>query len=157
VSEFVEEEKLRRDLYARLSGYELRLPPLSERREDLGLLVATLLARHDQSGAPRTLSRAAAWSLFAYSWPLNIRELEQCLAAAVAVTRTEIGVEHLPRAVRDAGARPHQGFAGERERLVAIIQKHGANLSAVARELATSRSQLYRLLMRHSITPEEMK
>jgi len=102
VADLVLEGKLRHDLYARLRGYELRLPPLRERREDLGLLVSALLARHDESGVPRTLSRAAAWALFAYDWPLNIRELEQCLSAAVAVAGAQIGVEHLPQAVREA-------------------------------------------------------
>jgi len=154
VAEFLEGEKLRRDLYARVSGYELRLPPLRERREDLGLLVSTLIARHDRSGQPRTLSRAAAWSLFAYPWPLNIRELEQCLATAVAVARNEIGIEHRPRPIRESGTQPQHGHAGERERLVAIIQENGGNLSAVARQLATSRSQLYRLLTRHAIRPD---
>ena len=48
VAELVQEGKLRHDLYARLRGYELRLPPLRERLEDLGLLVAALMARHDR-------------------------------------------------------------------------------------------------------------
>jgi transcriptional regulator with PAS, ATPase and Fis domain len=157
VAELVEDERLRPDLYARLSGYELRLPPLRERREDLGLLIAALVARHDPSGAPRTLSRAAAEALFSHDWPLNIRELEQCLAAALAVARDEIGLEHLPRSVRESAARSSEGVAGERDRLVTALQRHGGNLSAVARELATSRSQLYRLLTRHAIRPEEMK
>src|SRR5262249_13041520 len=67
------EGKFRRDLYARLCCYELRLPALRNRRGDLGLLFATLLSRHDPSGgAGRTLSREAARALFAYDWPLNI-------------------------------------------------------------------------------------
>src|SRR5262249_42356761 len=69
VGELVAEDRLRRDLYARLSGYELHLPPLRERLEDLGLLAAGLIARHDRSGAPRTMSRAAASALFVYHWP----------------------------------------------------------------------------------------
>ena len=157
VREFVEEGRLRRDLYARLRGYELRLPPLRERREDLGHLVATLLARHDcRSLAPRTLSRDAASALFTYAWPLNIRELEQCLSAALAIAGSEILLEHLPGAVRHAKAeRP--AVLTKREQLVAIIQRHGGNLSAVARELATSSSQLYRLLSRHSIGPDDVR
>jgi Sigma-54 interaction domain/FHA domain/Bacterial regulatory protein, Fis family len=157
VAELVQDGKLRHDLYARLRGYELRLPPLRERREDLGLLVTALIARHGGTGARRTLSRTAAWALFAYSWPLNIRELEQCLSAAVTVAGAEIGVEHLPQPVREAGSSPRPASTYDRERLVAILQRHRGNLSAVARELATSRTQLYRLLTRHSIRREEMK
>ena len=156
IEDLVEEGKLRRDLYARLRGYELRLPVLRDRREDLGLLIAALIAKHDRSGTPRKLSRVAAWAMFAYEWPLNIRELEQCLSAALAVAGPEIGVEHLPPAVREAAVAPRPGVAAERDRLLAVILRNGGNLSAVARELSTSRSQLYRLLARHSIEPSEM-
>jgi DNA-binding NtrC family response regulator len=151
------ESKLRRDLYARLCGYQLRLPRLRDRREDLGLIVAALIARHDKSGAPRTLSRAAAWALFAHAWPFNIRELEQCIAAALAVAGKEIGLDHLPRAVRESAAARRIGAAGERDHLIAVIQRHRGNLSAAARELGTSRSQLYRMLARLAIGPGDTK
>ena len=156
VDELAEEGQLRRDLYARLRGYELRLPPLRDRLEDLGLLTAALVRKHDPGGAPRTLSRAAASALFAHRWPLNIRELEQSLSAALAIAGAEIDVEHLPASVREAGS-SFPASMSERERLVATIQRHGGNLSAVARALVTSRSQLYRLLARHAIQPDELK
>ena len=153
-SHFTKDGRIRRDLYARLRGFELRLPPLRERREDLGLLIASLIVRHDGAGPPRTLSRAAAAAIFAYSWPLNIRELEESLCEGVAASAgAEIGLDHLPRHVRDAGSAPRTPTSTERERLVAILERHGGNLSAVARELVTSRSQLYRLLARHAIRP----
>jgi transcriptional regulator with PAS, ATPase and Fis domain len=157
VADLAEEGKLRRDLYARLRGYELNMPPLCDRREDLGLLIAALITRHDTSGVPRTLTRAAASALFAHPWPLNIRELEQCLSSALAVASAEIGVEHLPRPVRDAENVPRSAGDCDRDQLVAMILRHGGNLSAVARELGTSRSQLYRLLTRHAIRPEDIK
>ena len=153
VAQLIEEGKLRRDLYARLCGCELHLPPLRERLEDLGLLVAALLQRHDKLVAPRTLSREAAKALFAYHWPLNIRELEQALSSAVALASREIGVEHLPEVVRRARTAARHSPEVDRERLVEVIARHGGNLSAVARELATSRTQLYRLLARYSIEP----
>jgi transcriptional regulator of acetoin/glycerol metabolism len=157
VADLVEEGTLRRDLYARLSGYELHLPPLCERLEDLGLLISTLVARHDTTGGPRTLSRTAAWALFAYPWPFNIRELEQCLSAAVAVAGPEIGIEHLPKTIRDGESSPRHPAASERDHILALIDSHGGNLSAVARALKTSRSQLYRLLVRHEIQPDVLK
>jgi DNA-binding NtrC family response regulator len=155
-ADLADEGKFRRDLYARLRGYELRLPPLRERREDLGLLVAALVQRHDPGGGPRALSRAAASALFAHDWPLNIRELEQALSAALTVAGSEIDVEHLPRPVLE-GTTPRPASAMGRDRLIALIHRHGGNLSAVARELATSRSQLYRLLTRHAIGSEDLK
>jgi len=153
-SHFTKDGRIRRDLYARLRGFELRLPPLRERREDLGQLITALILRHDPAGPPRTLSRAAAAAIFAYSWPLNIRELEESLCEAFnASGGAETGLDHLPRHVRDACATPRTPSSTERERLVAILERHGGNLSAVARELVTSRSQLYRLLARHAIRP----
>jgi DNA-binding NtrC family response regulator len=157
VAALLDEGKLRRDLYARLCGYELRLLQLHERLEDLGLLIAALIARHNAGGPPRTLSRTAARALFAFGWPLNIRELEQCLSAALVVAGPQIDLEHLPRPVRDATSAPRTTPTFERDRLVAVIEKHAGNLSAVARELATSRSQLYRLLARHAINPDDVK
>jgi transcriptional regulator of acetoin/glycerol metabolism len=154
VGALVDEGRLRRDLYARLAGYEVRLPLLRDRREDLGLLTSALIARHDRRRLLRRLSRGAAAALFAHDWPLNVRELEQAIAAALAVAGPEIGVEHLPRALREAGSAAAP--ASDRDRLVASLRRHGGNLSAVARELATSRSQLYRLLARHAIEPAHL-
>src|SRR5688572_23623203 len=79
----VAEEAFREDLYARISGVKVTLPPLRERREDLGLLIATLLAR---TGAPPEQARfevQAARALFRSHRPRNTRELENALAAAV--------------------------------------------------------------------------
>ncbi len=148
--------RFRRDLYARLCSYELQLPPLRERREDLGLLVATFIARHDRSGVARTLSRDAVRALFAYDWPNNIRQLEQVMSAALAVAEGEIGAEHLRTPVRDAGMSSSlESLAGEPDLLIATIRRHRGNMSAVARALSTSRSQLYRLLHRQSIRPRD--
>ncbi len=154
----------RRDLYARLRGYEVRLPPLRDRLEDLGLLIAALIARHDPGGAPRTLSRTAARALFRHSWPFNVRELEQALRTAIAIgSGPEIKLADLR--LESALAEPpapsdDSQFGGEgeaRERLIALLDQHDGNVSAVARALATSRSQIHRLLARHSIDPAAHK
>lgn len=142
-----------RDLYARLRGYELRLPPLFERREDTGLIIAETIRRYDRSGGPRTLDATAAAALFAYAWPFDVTELEECVAAALAATSGEIGLEHLPRRVGLTVASRVPGL--ERDRLAAMMAKHHGNVSAIARELATSRTQIYRLLERHAIRTED--
>jgi transcriptional regulator with PAS, ATPase and Fis domain len=155
IVELAAEGRFRRDLYARLRGYEVQLPPLRDRLEDLGLLLAALIKRHDPGGGPRTFSRDAAWALFEHRWPLNVRELEQSVTAALALAGPEIAVEHLPRPLR-AAVEPRRGVVvDERARIIELLSRHGGNLSAVARWLSTSRSQLYRLLARHGINPEE--
>lgn len=150
---FTRTGSLRRDLYARLRGYELRLPPLFERREDTGLIIAEAIRRYDRSGAPRTLDATAAAALFGYAWPFDVTELEECMAAAIAMTPGEIGLEHLPRRVGLTVASRVPGL--ERDRLSAMMAKHHGNVSAIARELATSRTQIYRLLDRHAIRTED--
>src|SRR5690606_32061786 len=88
----------REDLYARLAGFCVHLPPLAQRREDLGMLIAVLLERiAGPRAASLRLSRSAARALYRYAWPLNVRELEHALAAAVAICDGgEIDLEHLP-------------------------------------------------------------
>src|SRR5262249_54464553 len=144
---------LRRDLYARLRGYEVRLPPLRARIEDLGLLIAAVSARLTRGGAPRTLSRAAARALFAHPFPFNIRELEQIIGAALAVAGDEIDIDHLAPSLRD----PADPSGSDRDRLATLVAQHGGNVSAVARELGTSRTQVRRLLRRHAISSDEIK
>jgi DNA-binding NtrC family response regulator len=157
MEELVAGGNFRRDLYARLRGYEMHLLPLRARIEDLGLLCANLLSRIEPEGPARTLSRTAARALLLHPWPFHVRELEQSLRTAVAIAANEeIGVDDLrlgARTVAEAAESP----AGERERMVALLKKHGGNLSAIARELETSRSQVSRLLARHGLDANEYK
>lgn len=92
--------RFRADLYSRLTGYQLELPPLSERREDFGLLLGDVLKA---LGLGIKLAPDAARALLAYAWPGNIRELKQTLIAAAALAAEEtISTQHLPAALRAA-------------------------------------------------------
>jgi DNA-binding NtrC family response regulator len=83
------------DLLARLSGYRCALPPLAERRGDLGTLAAATFAR---LGVEGTMTAEAARALLGYDWPGDLRELEHTLEAAARLAgASSIGVEHLPR------------------------------------------------------------
>jgi DNA-binding NtrC family response regulator len=151
----VEAGRFRVDLYARLAGLRVTLPPLRDRLEDLGGLVAASLARH---GRPSFgLSSAAAWALCRYRWPLNIRELDQAIAAAVAVAQSDrIDLQQLPEQV--AGRAPAAAVeAARREELLGLLRDHRGNLAAVARALSTSRAQVHRLLRRYTIDLEAFR
>ncbi|HKE18005.1 MAG TPA: sigma 54-interacting transcriptional regulator [Kofleriaceae bacterium] len=154
LAERVSARRFRKDLYARLRGFALTLPPLRERREDLGLLVADLLPRVAGARAGGvTFSRAVARALLLYDWPLNVRELEHTLAAALAVAGSdEIAPVHLPEDVRaafeDAASIP---ALRERERFVTLAHQHSGNVSAMARALGTSRSHVRRLAHRYQV------
>ena len=152
MSQSVAARRFRKDLYARLRGFSLTLPPLRERREDIGLLVADLLPRMTRERTV-TFSRGAARALFLYDWPLNVRELEHTLAAALAITGgSEIAPAHLPEELRvaidDTGSLAVQR---ERERFVRLAHEHAGNVSAIARALGTSRTHVRRLARRCSV------
>jgi len=105
-----EEQHFRSDLLARLSGVTLELPPLRDRREDLGLLIRALLRRQLGEAAERiTFTCEAARALFLHRWPLNVRELENALQAAVVFAGSEpIGLRHLPAAMNRSPSAPAQ-------------------------------------------------
>jgi transcriptional regulator of acetoin/glycerol metabolism len=158
----VEAGQFRKDLYARLGGFVIALPPLRERREDIGYLVAALLPRIAGPRAPALrFQRAAARALFAHDWRLNIRELEQALSAAVALAGdgAQITTEHLPLLVPPPTAAP--GDEGPdhqlRARLSALLDTHRGNISAVAREMGKARNQIRRWCKRLGLEPERFR
>jgi transcriptional regulator with PAS, ATPase and Fis domain len=92
----VQTRMFRADLFYRLSGIEIHVPPLRERREDILELSSYFLERHGQSRR-LTLSRAAADALLTYDWPGNVRELERMMERTLALARqTTIEVDDLP-------------------------------------------------------------
>jgi transcriptional regulator with PAS, ATPase and Fis domain len=96
----VERGLFRADLFYRLSGVDIRVPALRERREDIVELARHFLARHR---ATRTLlmSDAAMVALSAYDWPGNVRELERLIERSIALAEGPlIGLDDLPRRVR---------------------------------------------------------
>ena len=90
----------RADLFYRLSGVELHVPPLRSRRDDILELARYFLAKH-RATRPLELSNVAADALLTYDWPGNVRELERLMEAAVALAQSEaIGLEDLPMRLR---------------------------------------------------------
>jgi two-component system, NtrC family, response regulator PilR len=84
LADCVEKGKFRQDLYYRLNVIELRLPPLRERRDDIGLLCRSLLKKLDPAGLQADLTPGALEALGRYSFPGNVRELENILERALA-------------------------------------------------------------------------
>jgi two-component system response regulator PilR (NtrC family) len=84
LAECVEKGRFRQDLYYRLNVIELHLPPLRERLDDVGLLADTVLARLTPPGTRAVLGPGALDALRAYSFPGNVRELENILERALA-------------------------------------------------------------------------
>jgi DNA-binding NtrC family response regulator len=163
----LESSGFRADLLGRLRGFEVRLSPFRERREDFGLIVAALSARiANATGLQVQFSPDAIRTLLAFDWPLNIRQLEQCLTSSAALSGGRIEREHLPEPVRAGPAlavkwtvarpsTPARSLTDEeeqrRQELVGLFQKHGGNLSAVARELGKDRVQIRRWVKLYGI------
>jgi two-component system, NtrC family, response regulator AtoC len=93
----VHEGHFRSELFYRLNGVCLRLPPLRRRKEDIPLLVEHFLSRYATrfQRAPRTLSDSTMRLLTDHSWPGNIRELENTIKKIVALDNEELGVSDL--------------------------------------------------------------
>jgi two-component system response regulator AtoC len=99
----------RQDLFYRLQGVALRLPPLRERIDDLPLLATHLLERAAKrlDRQPAIVSPEALRCLWTYAWPGNVRELQHVLEGAMVLSDGVIGPEHLPPAIQRAvQARP---------------------------------------------------
>jgi DNA-binding NtrC family response regulator len=95
----VDQKLFRADLFYRLSGVDVRVPPLRERRDDILELAAYFLERHRGTRRLR-LSPAAADAIGAYHWPGNVRELERFVERAVALAESDvIEMNDLPPAI----------------------------------------------------------
>jgi two-component system, NtrC family, response regulator AtoC len=109
----VAEGKFRADLFYRLQGVRLRLPPLRERVDDLPDLITHLLDRtaRRMNRLPATVSTEALRALWAYGWPGNVRELQHVLEGAMVMSDGVILPVHLPPAIQQATAQPPSAAA----------------------------------------------
>jgi DNA-binding NtrC family response regulator len=159
----VEKGLFRADLLARLDGFRVELPPLRERRADLGHLISRLLARlaPERAGAV-TLEPDVARALIAHPFPLNVRELEQALGAALALARNgRIELSFLPERVRrsELTSDPSERVTDAadpslRAELVRLLELHDGNISAVARAMGKDRTQIRRWIRRFGLARE---
>jgi transcriptional regulator with GAF, ATPase, and Fis domain len=107
--QLVKAGKFRSDLYYRLNGYQVSIPPLRERKEDIALLAKHFLGKYSAVHAKklRGFTDKAKRALLTYPWPGNIRELQNMIERGVilAPSGTRIEVEHLFSACADEQAR----------------------------------------------------
>lgn len=143
----------REDLLARLNAVQVSLPSLVDRREDLGLLIATIL--HKLGRPLVSFTAFAARCLMLHSWPRNIRELENVLTSALftAGESLRIDVEHLSEQVASVIPDEEEAMEDTRGRLQELLEQHHGNISAVARAMGKHRPQIQRWCARFKIDP----
>lgn len=148
----VDSGRFRADLLFRLRAARLRLPPLRERGNDIGLLAETFI-RTSARSANRPVERIsdeATKYLYRYRWPGNVRELKNTIDHAVlACSGSTIEVAHLPPEVLSAergGEAAVFSSKDERERILEALRTSGGNRARAARLLGISRATLYRRL-----------
>ena len=160
LDDMVADQAFRHDLFARLAGFRIQVPPLADRRCDLGILIGALHTRLFPAEHPG-FDIDAARLLLRYPWPLNVRELEQALGTAQVLAGAEpVRAEHLPDTVRSGrppGApRPivlSESDQKVRDQVVAALREHQGNVSAVARALDKDRKQIQRWIKRFGLDP----
>jgi DNA-binding NtrC family response regulator len=163
----VKEGTFREDLYYRLNVIPLRLPPLRSRIDDMPLLAQHFLQKACEANhiAPRSIGQDTMRALMSYDWPGNIRQLENALEFAVAMSgqHREIVLTMLPDEVRRPERSgllhpvviPDEGlnFASvvsqlERDLILGCLEKTGGNKRQAARLLQLSRTTLIDKLQR---------
>ena len=156
--------EFREDLYYRLNVVNLTLPPLRERREDIPLLTQHFLTMLTEKYRRRINGFApdALEMLTAADWPGNIRQLrnvlEQCCALCTSPT---IPATLVARALREKPAEiqslAEARTAFERGYLITLLKLTRGQVSEVARLAGRNRTEVYRLLQRHGLTPALFK
>jgi len=170
LKKMVKEGSFREDLYYRLNVIPITLPPLRERREDIALIARHFVGKSCKSNnlALKTLTQEAVRALMAYNWPGNIRQLENAIEHAVAMSgpEREIAPSALPADVLESSgsllmptvAIPDEGLNFqsvvqqlERELITRCLEKTGGNKRQAARLLQLSRTTLIDKLHRLNI------
>ena len=173
----VEAGRFRGDLFARLTGLTVRLPPLCERRDDILPLATAWLGQRSTA----RLSPGAAEALLLYAWPYNVRELQHALdVAVVRAADGVIRVEHLSAEIgaklraragtRDARAAPEAvapvplalrvdrtAASPSADELRAVLEHYRGSVALTAGFFGRDRKQIYRWLERHGLEPERFR
>jgi transcriptional regulator with GAF, ATPase, and Fis domain len=180
LKEEVERGKFREDLYFRLSVVPITVPPLRTRREDVPALVEQFLElarKRDPTASAISLTRETVSALAAHDWPGNVRELRNVLDRAIYIAAAggerEIRLVDLPVSPGSiGGSQPSAGSAGypafdaeksyreirsdfesefERRYVAWLLDRHGGNISAAAREAKMDRKHLYDLARKRGL------
>ncbi len=154
IASAMQQGQFREDLYYRLNVFQIHMPPLRERKEDIPLLAQHFVEKFRPTYLVNKISPAAMELLVRYHWPGNIRELQNVIErAAIICQGNEILPEHLPKELLAAQKTtagpvinfPDQGISleeVEKELILKALEKTGGNQTRAAQLLGITRSAL---------------
>jgi len=166
VAQALSKNLLRSDLYYRLNTFQIEVPPLRERKQDIPPLIASFLRQFAQQleKPEPTIAPDAFQKLLDYAWPGNVRELQNAIEYAVVLSRRElIGVKELPDEVQlptvlqqtERGAPPRTGVRSlddvERNTILQALAECHGNKKKAAELLGIQRPTLYNKMKRYAI------
>jgi transcriptional regulator with PAS, ATPase and Fis domain len=167
IAQALAEDRLRSDLYYRLNTFQIEVPPLRERKQDIPPLIALFLNQFAQQlGKPEPdIAPDAFQKLLDYSWPGNVRELQNAIEYAVVLARQGlIGVKELPTEVQlptvlqKTERGPAAGRTGvlslddvERNTILQALAECHGNKKKAAERLGIQRATLYNKMKRYAI------
>jgi len=165
IAQALAENRLRSDLYYRLNTFQIEVPPLRERKQDIPPLVASFVKQFAQQlGKPEpAIAPDAFQKLLDYAWPGNVRELQNAIEYAVVLARQNlIGVKELPTEVQLPAAlqqtergTPRAGVQSlddvERDTILQALAHCHGNKKKAAELLGIQRPTLYNKLKRYAI------
>ena len=158
------EGRFREDLFYRLNVVTLYLPRLSRRKSDIPLLISAFIEKYSRPFGKKVkgISSQAMDILMHYDFPGNVRELENIIQRAIALTEGEvIGEEVLPDDLQKLEINMIEGEGlqtledVERQHIATVLQKTGGNKSLAGKILNLSRTTLWRKLKHHRFIKEE--
>jgi len=155
--------EFREDLYYRLKVFEVKVPSLEDRMEDIPLLVEHFLNFFNAKFSKniRELSHEVMEIFMRYTWPGNIRELKHCIEHAFILCRGPIlCLEHLPAEIRlqhESKQRVEKGnTTEERGRILMVLKETYWNKAVAARLLGIDRSTLYRKIYKYQLSESQV-
>ncbi len=159
LSAMVKEGTFREDLYYRLEGITITMPPLRERSEDIPALAESFVkqAAEENERPPLAIDSEVMALLCAYPWPGNIRELKHCMEKmTVLATGDTLTAADVPENIR-SGAKTSENSSGtileenERELIIRTLERCGGNRTKAAEVLGISRRTLHRRLHEYQL------
>jgi DNA-binding NtrC family response regulator len=156
LAQLVKEGQFREDLYYRVAVFEIRVPPLRERRSDIPSLARHFVKKYalQLKKSVKEISEEAMAAMTSHEWPGNVRELENAVERAVVVCAGEtIGLRDLPLQMASArrNAEGDSLAAVEKAHIVEVLESNRWNITRSARVLGIDRVTLYNKIKKYGL------